>query len=97
VTASLAAARARLRSFTENPSWHILHAAKVLLKFKLLELQSQPRDSLIAWATATPYFVQIHEKHYGQTDMRTWASGLIDDLVRVGAAVQNGATIHNAG
>ena len=97
ITTSLAAARARLRSFTENPSWHIVHAAKVLLKFKLLELQSQPRDSLIDWAMATPYFVQIHQTHYAQTDMQAWAGGLIDDLVRVGAAKQDGATIHNAG
>jgi len=97
VAASIAAARARLRSFTENPSWHILHAAKVLLKFKLLELQSQPRDSLIAWAMATPYFVQIHHKHYAQADMQAWSGGLIDDLVRVGAATQDGQMIHNAG
>jgi glyoxylase-like metal-dependent hydrolase (beta-lactamase superfamily II) len=97
VTASIAAARARLRSFTENPSWHIVHAAKVLLKFKLLELQSQPRDSLIAWAQATSYFAQIHQKHFPQTDMQAWVGGLIDDLVRVGAATCAGPMIHNAG
>jgi glyoxylase-like metal-dependent hydrolase (beta-lactamase superfamily II) len=97
VASSIAAARARLRSFTENPSWHILHAAKVLLKFKLLELQSQPRDNLIAWVLATPYFAQIHQTHYQQTDMQVWAGGLIDDLVRVGAARSDGPLIHNAG
>ena len=97
VTTSIAAARARLRSFTENPSWHILHAAKVLLKFKLLELQSQSREGLIAWAQATAYFVQIHQKHFQQIDMPVWVSGLIDDLVRVGAAAREGEMIRNAG
>jgi hypothetical protein len=97
VTASIAAARARLRSFAENPSWHIVHAAKVLLKFKLLELQSQPQDSLIAWAQATAYFMQIHQKHFQQIDMQLWVSGLINDLVRVGAATRDGQMIHNAG
>ncbi|MEI8157740.1 MAG: MBL fold metallo-hydrolase [Burkholderiales bacterium] len=97
VSASIAAARARLRSFTENPLWHIVHAAKVLLKFKLLELQSQSRDSLIAWAQATAYFVQIHHQHFQQTDMQAWVGGLIDDLVRVGAATRDGVMIHNAG
>jgi glyoxylase-like metal-dependent hydrolase (beta-lactamase superfamily II) len=96
VTTSLAAARARLRSFTENPSWHVLHAVKVLLKFKLLELQSQPRADLIAWAQATTYFAQIHQKHFQQTDMPVWVNGLIDDLVRVGAAVRDGEVIRNA-
>jgi glyoxylase-like metal-dependent hydrolase (beta-lactamase superfamily II) len=97
VTASLAAARARLRSFTENPSWHIVHAAKVLLKFKLLELQSQSRDGLIAWAHATTYFLQIHQKHFHQIDRTVWVNGLIDDLVRVGAATRDGQMIRNAG
>ena len=97
VAASIAAARARLRSFTENPSWHIVHAVKVLLKFKLLELQSQPRDSLIAWAQVTTYFAQIHQKHFQQIDMQLWVGGLIDDLVRVGAATCDGPMIHNAG
>jgi glyoxylase-like metal-dependent hydrolase (beta-lactamase superfamily II) len=97
VTASIAAARARLRSFTENPSWHILHAAKVLLKFKLLELQSQSREGLIAWAQATAYFTHIHQKHFQQIEMQLWVNGLIDDLVRVGAAAREGEMICNAG
>jgi glyoxylase-like metal-dependent hydrolase (beta-lactamase superfamily II) len=97
VAASIAAARARLRSFTENPSWHIVHAAKVLLKFKLLEVQSQPRDSLIAWAQGTSYFAKIHQKHFQELDMQLWVGGLIDDLVRVGAAVRDGNSIRNAG
>jgi len=97
VAASIAAARARLRSFSENPSWHILHAAKVLLKFKLLETQSQTLESFIGWAQATPYFRLIHEKHFAQTDFSDWARGLVDDLVRVGAAARAGDSIHNAG
>jgi glyoxylase-like metal-dependent hydrolase (beta-lactamase superfamily II) len=97
VAVSIAAARARLRSFAENPSWHIVHAAKVLLKFKLLELQSQPRHSLIAWAQATTYFAQIHQKHFQQIDMQLCVNGLIDDLVRVGAATSDGLMIYNAG
>jgi glyoxylase-like metal-dependent hydrolase (beta-lactamase superfamily II) len=97
VTASIAAARARLRSFSDNPSWHILHAAKVLLKFKLLETQSQTLESFIGWAQATPYFALIHQKHFPQTDFCEWARGLVDDLVRVGAAAREGDDIRNAG
>jgi glyoxylase-like metal-dependent hydrolase (beta-lactamase superfamily II) len=97
VATSIAAARARLRSFSENPSWHILHAAKVLLKFKLLETQSQTLENFIGWAQATPYFALIHQKHFPQVDFCEWARGLVDDLVRVGAASRDGDGIRNAG
>jgi len=36
---SLAIARRRLEGFVQSPSKHALHAAKALLKFKLLEIQ----------------------------------------------------------
>ena len=38
---ALAAARRRLDGFVQDPTRHAAHAAKVLLKFKLLELQRQ--------------------------------------------------------
>ena len=38
---ALAAARRRLDGFVQDPAKHAAHAAKVLLKFKLLELQRQ--------------------------------------------------------
>ncbi|MDO8284327.1 MAG: MBL fold metallo-hydrolase [Rhodoferax sp.] len=94
---SLAFARARLRGFQADPAKHIQHAAKVLLKFKLLETQSQTLESFLAWAQATPYFVQIHQAHFAQTDFSQWANGLILDLVRVGAARREGLMVHNAG
>ena len=97
VDAALAFARARLRGFQANPDKHIQHAAKVLLKFKLLETQSQTLESFLAWAEGTPYFAQIHQTHFAQTDFSLWAQGLVDELVRVGAARREGLMVHNAG
>lgn len=94
---SIAFARERLRGFQVNPAKHVLHAAKVLLKFKLLETQSQTLQSFIAWARATPYFAQIHGTHFAPTEFGQWAEGLVDDLVRVGAARREGEMLHNAG
>jgi glyoxylase-like metal-dependent hydrolase (beta-lactamase superfamily II) len=94
---SIAFARARLRGFKADPAKHIQHAAKVLLKFKLLETQSQTLQSFLAWAQATPYFAQIHQTHFAQADFLQWAEGLTLDLVRVGAARREGLMVHNAG
>lgn len=94
---SIAFARARLRGFQADPTKHIQHAAKVLLKFKLLETQSQTLASFIDWARGTSYFNLIHQTHFAQTDFSQWANGLILDLVRVGAARREGLMVHNAG
>ncbi len=94
---SIAFARERLRGFQANPAKHIQHAAKVLLKFKLLETQSQTLQNFIAWAQGTPYFAQIHRTHFAPTEFGQWAEGLVDDLVRVGAARREGDMLHNVG
>jgi glyoxylase-like metal-dependent hydrolase (beta-lactamase superfamily II) len=97
VSAAIATARARLRGFAADPTKHIQHAAKVLLKFKLLEAQSQESDRFIAWAQATPYFSAMYQQHFSATDFSQWVDGLLDDLVRVGAARRDGVLICNAG
>ena len=94
---SITFARARLRGFKADPLKHIQHAAKVLLKFKLLEIQSQTLESFIDWARGTSYFNLIHQTHFAQTDFTQWADRLILDLVRVGAARREGLMVHNAG
>lgn len=69
----------------------------MLRKFELLETQSQTLESFICWAQATPHFSLIHQKHFAQVEFSTWARGLVDDLVRVGAAARDGDCIRNAG
>jgi glyoxylase-like metal-dependent hydrolase (beta-lactamase superfamily II) len=67
----LARARQRLDSFVNNPPRHAHHAAKVLLKFKLLETQRQNFQEFAQWAIETPYFMQIKKQSFSQTFPRT--------------------------
>ncbi len=97
VETSLASARARLDSFVTHPEKHINYAAKVLLKFKLLEVQSLALSAVIAWARATPYFLLIYNTHFSGIDFAQWVEQLIGDLVRSGAATRDGVMIRNAG
>ncbi|MBA3056823.1 MAG: MBL fold metallo-hydrolase [Gammaproteobacteria bacterium] len=97
VTQAIAVARARLDSFVSQPAKHISYAAKVLLKFKLLEVQAIALEELITWASATPYFSMIFEQHFPQQDFRQWIEQLIGDLIRSGAASRAGLMLRNAG
>jgi glyoxylase-like metal-dependent hydrolase (beta-lactamase superfamily II) len=97
VRAAIAFARERLRGFVAKPEKHIKHAVKVLLKFKLLELQSIAVADFLAWAQATPYFLAIYQKHFSTIDFAQWVDELIADLVRAGAAAREGQVIRNVG
>jgi len=92
----LARAYSRLDSFVKNPLKHARHAAKVLLKFKLLELQRQPFEEFAQWAEATPYFIQIREKFFADIAARSWIAQLCAELIAAGTARQEGAYILNA-
>ncbi len=92
---AIARARSRLSSFVANPARHASHAAKVLLKFKLLELQEVSLGELVSWAQRTPYFRLVATRYLAQDDIAPWVGQLLDELVRVGAAERNGHVVSN--
>lgn len=96
VAEALARARQRLDGFVADPARHLQHAAKVLLKFKLLELQSVRQDELLAWAAATPYVAQLVAQQYADHTLAQALDVLVQDLVRAGAATRHGDQLHNA-
>jgi glyoxylase-like metal-dependent hydrolase (beta-lactamase superfamily II) len=93
--AAIAFARERLRGFVAKPDKHIRHAVKVLLKFKLLELQSIAVADFMDWAQTTPYFLAIYQQHFSGLDFAQWVDELIADLVRAGAAAREGQVLSN--
>lgn len=93
---SLLAARSRLKSFTDNPIKHANYAGKVLLKFKLLELHRIPSQDLTSWALQTPYFRVLHERYFHDIDIVIWLQQLLQDLLKSGAARQEGIYISDA-
>ncbi|MES2512252.1 MAG: MBL fold metallo-hydrolase [Pseudomonadota bacterium] len=94
--ATLDIARHRLDAFVQDPLKHANHAAKVLLKFKLLETQRQTDDEFADWAKATPYLAQIRERFFRDTPMDAWVEKLCDDLCKSGAAMREGSFILNS-
>ncbi len=93
---ALERARRRLEGFVAAPRKHALYAAKVLLKFKLLELQSIAEAELLAWARRTPYFQTLHARHFADAGpIDIWGQTLVEDLLRSGAAAREGPMLVN--
>lgn len=96
VAAALARARSRLAGFVQDPARHAVHAAKVLLKFKLLEIQRTSVVDLIDWACRTHYFSMVAERYFRNLEADSWVRTLIDELVRSKAAEFEGDFVVNA-
>ncbi len=96
VGAAIATARRRLDGLSRNPRKHAHHAAKVLLKFKLLELQRTRFDELSLWMARTPYFALVHRRWFSEMRRSEWEQELVRDLARSGAAAQDGDWVSNA-
>ena len=82
----LAVARDRLSAFIKSPERHARHAAKVLLKFKLLELQQVALVEFRAWASATTHLRHIQNNFFSELDFEEWVDVMIAELVRSNAA-----------
>ena len=96
VEQSLAAARRRLDGFVRNPMKHATHAAKVLLKFKLLELKRLRVEEFALWASQTPYFGLVHKRWFGDINIEAWIEQLANELVRSGVARLEGNLLLDA-
>ena len=88
-------ARRRLDGFVRNPGKHALYAAKVLLKFRLLELQQCELGELIQWALASAYFRTLHQLLGIDVSLSVWVDQLTNDLVTSKAAVRQGTRVVN--
>jgi len=82
VDAALEIARKKLDGFVQNPQKHGRYGAKVLLKYKLLELTQVENKAFKAWATDVPYLKKLHQTFGEQIPMQDWLEDMLLDLER---------------
>jgi glyoxylase-like metal-dependent hydrolase (beta-lactamase superfamily II) len=95
VDKALGVARERLGYFIADPRRHARHAAKVLVKFKLLERQRCDLSEFRLWVSETAYFSTLHRAYFSELEFNRWVDGLLEDLIRAGAARLDGQTLLN--
>jgi glyoxylase-like metal-dependent hydrolase (beta-lactamase superfamily II) len=95
VTETLGRAYSKLNYFVQSPILHASHAAKVLLKFKLLELQSVALFDFKEWFENTRLLVRIHQSFFKEKPYQEWCFGLLEDLANKNAATISDGFIYN--
>ena len=90
-------AHQRLDGFLADPKRHARHAAKVLIKFHMLEVQEAERDRLAQWMTDTRFMRLTHEQHFAEVPFLDWSAVLITELAASSAIRITGNHIHDNG
>lgn len=89
-------AQRRLASFRAEPRKHALHAAKVLLKFRLLASRKERHDGLLTWSRSVPYLRLLRDAYFPTASFADWFDMLIGELCRVGAVRRLGEFVCDA-
>jgi len=97
VDAALENAFRRLDSLSRDPERNARHAAKVLLKFWLLEVRSTTREQLHRHFASVLYLRLIHERYFARRDFAALLDSFVDELVRAGAAEFADGRLHDRG
>ena len=73
---AISSARQKLDNYQADPVKHAIYAAKVLIKFKLMELQNANLSEFRHWCFQSPLLINIHRVFFEPIDLPTW----IEDL-----------------
>lgn len=80
VASALSIARQKLEGFVKNPAKHAKYGAKVLLKYKLLELHRVDKNQFINWAMKARYFQLLNQMYSPEVSVRDWVIEMLLDL-----------------
>lgn len=81
---ALVLARRRLEGLVNDPSKHARHALKVLMKFKLLELQTISKKDWHQWLRATPYFEIVRARFFASLEFDALMAEILRELADSG-------------
>jgi glyoxylase-like metal-dependent hydrolase (beta-lactamase superfamily II) len=95
VSNAIGRARSRLSQFRSSPDKHASYAAKVLLKFKLLEIQKCSLPKFISWAQQVSYLNMLHAEYSNGTSFEQWMNDLCKSLEKSSACSIDGEYIIN--
>ncbi len=95
VARALDGAYRRLGALRSDPERNARHAAKVLIKFWLLEVRSTSLDHLHAHFARTEYMRLIHRRYFSARSFAQMIDSNVADLLKTGAAEAASGLLHN--
>ena len=95
VTTALQSSRSKMIQFINDPKYHAKYSAKVLLKFKLMELGRIQHKSFIEWCITSQLLKHIHNAFFYTIDFKTWINEILEEFTRKLSIDYDGQSITN--
>ncbi|RSZ41337.1 MULTISPECIES: MBL fold metallo-hydrolase [unclassified Variovorax] len=95
VDKALSVAYRRLDGLQRDPVKHARHAIKVLMKFKLLEVQSISVADWDAWLQGTAYLNSIRARFFNDVELDRLTGDIFSELIESCAAEKSGSFLRN--
>lgn len=95
IARALSQARQRVAYFKKNPQRHALYAAKVLIKYQLMDVEQMGRSELWQWVNAAPDFHRLHALSGSALAAQDWVWQLVAELVAKKALLDTGEVIRD--
>lgn len=93
IDAALERARQRIVYFADHPAQHALYAAKVLIKYQMLDAERMTRPALRAWLAAAPALRLLHRQHRPDLPWDEWIDAVLAQLLGKGALRQTATEV----
>jgi len=94
--AALTRARNRLARFKADPAKHAMHAAKVLVKFRLLETREESLAVFRAWLDGARYFDLVRQRYFAIESGESWFARIVSEMAARGSLQIDGDRIKDS-
>ncbi len=97
IQAALGRARQRIDYFNQHPAQHALYAAKVLIKYQMMDVERMPRAAFDAWLASAPSLRLLHRQHRPDLPWDEWLALILAPLFDKGALRRDGDAVVDGG
>ena len=97
IHAALGRARQRIDYFNQHPAQHALYAAKVLIKYQMMDVERMPRAAFDAWLASGPSLRLLHRQHRPDLPWDDWLALILAPLFDKGALRREGDLVVDGG
>lgn len=78
---ALTQARDRLDYYRQRPDQHALYAAKVMIKYQMLDVEAMTHQDFARWLDEAPILHQLHREYWPQQSWTDWLQRVISPLL----------------
>jgi glyoxylase-like metal-dependent hydrolase (beta-lactamase superfamily II) len=80
VNTALALSRQKLFEFKADPRYHAMYSAKVLIKFKLMELRHVQFSDFVIWCMNSLLMLKIHGLFFSSLKVKEWINSILSEF-----------------